>query len=83
MLSDGFSEPAVGWRYIWSKIKMAITYIKENWMTLTAIALVVVTVIFLGYQIYIRVRASQMQEDNFVYIGLEQIGDVFLGDEDL
>ncbi len=83
MLSGGYSEPAIGWRYLWSRIKQLIAFVRANWTTVMAVALIIVTLIFLIYQIYARVRASAQMEENFVYIGLEQIGDVFLGDEDL
>ncbi len=83
LLSDGYTVPATGWRLIWSKIKAMMAFIKRNWTTILAIVLVAVTIIFTVYQIYIRVQAQQLNEENLVYIGLEQIGDVFLGDEDL
>ncbi len=83
MLSDGYSVPATGIMYIWSKIKQMWAYFKSHWTTILAVGLVVATIIFLTYQIYIRVDAQQKNADNLVYIGLEQIGDVFLGDENL
>ncbi len=83
MLENGYTLPATGWRFIWSKIVGFFRHIKENWMSLLGICLVVVTVIYVSYQIYIRLDTQKKLEDNLVYIGLENIGSVFLGDEDL
>ncbi len=83
MLGDGYTLPATGWRLIWSKILRFFNYIKANWMSLLGICLVVVTLIYTSYQIYIRIDTQRKLEDNLVYIGLENIGKVFLGDEDL
>ncbi len=83
MLEDGYTMPATGWRLIWSKIVGFYYFLKANWMTLFAVGLVVITIIYAGYQIYIRVDSQRRLEDNLVYIGLENIGNIFLGDEDL
>ncbi len=47
------------------------------------IAVVAVTVGYLGYQLSIRAQSRQNLRENTVYVGMQQIGEVYLGEEDL
>jgi hypothetical protein len=44
---------------------------------------VVMTLGYLGYQLAIRAMASKSIEENTVYVGMQQIGEVYLGEEDI
>ena len=57
-------------------------FIAKNPSNLFLVCLVMVTLVFLGYQITIRVIAGRNTRENTVYAGIQQIGEVFLGDED-
>jgi hypothetical protein len=44
---------------------------------------VIMTLGYLGYQVAIRAMASKSMEENTVYVGMQQIGEVYLGEEDI
>jgi hypothetical protein len=45
--------------------------------------IVIMTLGYLGYQVVIRAMASKSMEENTVYVGMQQIGEVYLGEEDI
>lgn len=69
---------------IWSvvdKINAAVQFVRQNSTKLFVIGLVVVTVCYLGYQIYMRVSIENLISRSTVYGGLTEIGEVYLGEE--
>ena len=58
-------------------------FVMRNPTRLFLIAVVAVTVGYLGYQLAIRAVSRQNIRENTVYVGMHQIGEVYLGEEDL
>ncbi len=83
LIPDKPTEKATGIKRIWRKITSAMQWAKANSTTLFLALIVVVTIIYLGYQIIARMSVSQDIDENTNYSGLYTIGDVYLGDEDL
>ena len=58
-------------------------FLSKNPSSLFLVSLVIVTAIYLGYQIVIRVMADRNTRENTVYVGMRQIGEVYLGEENV
>lgn len=83
MIPDEPKEPSVGIRKLWERILAGWAWVKAHSMALFLVTIVAVTLIYTGYQIFLRVSYRQAAEKNTSYIGLENIGEVYLGDEDV
>ncbi|MDR2908799.1 MAG: hypothetical protein LBU86_02810 [Oscillospiraceae bacterium] len=62
------------------RIKIFLT---KNPANLFLTVIVLVTLGYLGYQLAIRLAAGRRMEENTVYVGMEQIGEVYLGEENI
>ena len=58
-------------------------FLTRNSMTIFLAVLVAATVIYAAYQIVLRVTWRQNEKVNTSYIGMNSIGEVYLGDEDV
>ncbi|MCL2056097.1 MAG: hypothetical protein FWH02_02630 [Oscillospiraceae bacterium] len=58
-------------------------YLLKNPANLFIAAMVIVTLGYLGYQIAVRVAAGRNMRENTVYVGMQQIGEVYLGEENV
>jgi hypothetical protein len=59
------------------------SYILKKPAHLFLAIVVIMTVGYLGYQLVMRAMASKSIEENTVYVGMQQIGEVYLGEEDV
>ncbi len=83
MLPDTPSPQNRGWRKLWAKVLAFVAYLKKNATRIFLTIIVLVTLGYLSYQIYMRVTAMQQAKKNIEYGGMSQIGDVYLGEESL
>jgi len=82
-LPDEPRELFTGWRAFWEKCKDLWQWIKNHSMTIFVVAIIAVTMGYLAYQIIARISASKAIEKNVTYAGMDNIGEVYLGDEDI
>lgn len=83
MIPDKPTEQHFGIRRLWDRICYFFSWVKQNSMALFVVVLVTVTVVFASVQIYLRLSVRRENKVNTSYAGLENIGEVYLGDEDV
>lgn len=81
MLPDQPTEPNVGFRRVISSAQGLIGWVRSHSMKLFIAALISATLIYLGYQIIVRISYNNLSKQNTTYVGLADIGEVYLGDE--
>ena len=82
-LPDKPEEQRFGIARLANGVKKAIAYVSKNPAGLFLLCLVAVTVVYLGYQIVIRVMSDKTTRENTIYVGMQQIGEVYLGEENV
>ncbi len=82
-LPKKLQEPKTGFMIFWQKILSFFKFLQRNSINVFIIALLVFTAFFTIYQISMRISVKNTIEKNVTYVGLEQIGEVYLGDENL
>jgi hypothetical protein len=65
------------------RLKDFYFWCKEHSTTIFIVGIAAITLFYLFYQIYIRWDANKSKLDNTSYAGLETIGSVFFGDEEI
>lgn len=65
-----------------NRFKLTRNFLFRNSMNTFLTILVVITLIYAGFQIGNRIRANRALENNVSYYGIEYIGDVYLGNEE-
>lgn len=80
-IPDNPEEPLVGWRKRLYKLRGIVNVIRSNSMTIFITLVVLVTIVYAVYQVTLRLSYRSVSEKNTTYIGLETIGEVYLGDE--
>lgn len=83
MLPDNPSAQNRGWRKLLASVSAFFAYLKKNATRLFLLIIVLVTLAYLSYQVYMRVSIDQQAKRNIEYGGMSQIGDVYLGEEEL
>lgn len=83
IIPDIPSEPSVGFKKLFNGIKGIIREVRANASSFFILLLVTITVVFTGYQITMRLTYRNQTKHNTVYNGMETIGEVFLGDENV
>lgn len=83
LMPDAPAEPSVGLRKLWDRVLGAVCWIRRNAMLLFLVTIVVTTVIYTAYQIALRASYRSAALKNVTYIGLDTIGEVYLGDENV
>ena len=82
VLPEKLSEPATGFGKIFRRFSRFIDFCKRNSMNIFMIIIVLATVSYASWQIYMRISLRSATAENTTYIGVERIGEVYLGDED-
>ncbi|MEG2174012.1 MAG: hypothetical protein RR135_00825, partial [Oscillospiraceae bacterium] len=80
-IPDVPSEPLVGWKKVANDFSKLCDKVRRHSMALFLIAIVLATMIFAIYQVTLRLSYRNATAKNTTYIGLETIGDLYLGDE--
>jgi len=80
-LPDKPSEQYFGIRRLVGATKSMWIFLTKNPASLFMVIVVIVTLGYLGYQLAIRATASRNLRENTVFVGMQQIGEVYLGEE--
>lgn len=83
MIPDAPVEPRVGIAAALNRVKTALAWVGAHSTGLFLAGVVLVTVVYTGYQITSRMRFRAAAQENTTYVGLSRIGDVYLGDENI
>lgn len=76
------SPPSRGLRRLWAAVLRGLHFLQRHSMEFFLGILVTVTLVYLVVQVSARVSAQKAADNNIVFQGLAQIGEVYLGDED-
>ncbi|HNW03960.1 MAG TPA: hypothetical protein PLP20_02520 [Oscillospiraceae bacterium] len=82
-LPDEPRELLTGWRKFAERLKDLYFWCKDHSTTIFIIGIVAITLFYLFYQIYVRWDANRSKLDNTSYAGMETVGSVFFGDEEI
>lgn len=82
-MPDAPQERHHGVRKILGVAQRCKRFVVKNSMMLFVTAMIAVTVVYLGVQIGSRVIAGRNRRENTVYVGMQTIGEVYLGEEDI
>ncbi len=82
-LPDIPSEQRLGVRRYTGWFKDRAAFIMRNPANLFLAVVVAVTLGYLGYQLAVRAMAGRQRQENTVFVGMEQIGEVYLGEENI
>lgn len=77
------SEPLTGWRKRLAQLGAGWDWVRRHGMALFLAVVVAVTLGYVVYQVTARMGARKAVEKNTSYIGLETIGSVYLGEENV
>lgn len=82
-LSDEPKEQRFGIMRLVDRLDKIKDFLLKNPVNFFLVAVVLVTVGYLGYQVAIRAMASRNIKENTVYVGMQVIGEVYLGEENV
>lgn len=82
-MPDQPEQQLFGWRRIWGSIKDAALWARQHSMAIFVAVLVSVTIVFAGYQITVRASYRSDKKAHTAYGGMERIGEMYLGNEDV
>ncbi|MEG1943687.1 MAG: hypothetical protein RR049_07695 [Angelakisella sp.] len=80
-IPDKPSEPSVGWRKAVNWVRGVVDLAQQNSMLIFMVGLILITVVYSVYQVTLRLSYRSVSAKNTTYIGMETIGEVYLGDE--
>ena len=74
---------AVGFKKLIRKFKTMTGFFRKHSLTVFLLLVVLVTIVFATIQIYMRVATNKAIEEKTNYVGIDYIGEVYLGDMDV
>ncbi|MEG0178810.1 MAG: hypothetical protein RR573_00435 [Oscillospiraceae bacterium] len=77
------SEPSVGLRKLADKISSAIEKMRKHSMSIFLAAIVLATIVFTLFRVTAWMSYNSQTKKGITYVGMENIGEVYLGDEDV
>ena len=83
LIPDQPQEQHFGLLRLWDRLRSAGSWVARHSMAIFIVSLVTATVVYASWQIYQRSTIKKDREVNTSYAGMEQIGEVYLGDEDV
>lgn len=82
-LPDEPVEKRVGIGRLLDKLLSRKAWLSRYGMTVFVVGMVLATIAYTCYQISVRVSIAKSQKENTTYIGMQTIGEVYLGEEDV
>ena len=83
MIPDAPREPSVGWRRLADRIRLLVGWVRRNAMAIFLVSIVLVTIGYTVCQVTVRLSYRSAAAKSTVYNGMETVGEVYLGDENV